>query len=111
MSPFPDASSGRVPISGNGGTEPVWAHSGRELFYRNGDNELVAVQVTEEPRFTPGRQDILFSMDRYQVADGSPLYDVSADDRRFVMLRIEDSDTQLILVRNFFEELRERAGN
>jgi len=27
------------------------------------------------------------------------------------MLRIEDSDTELILVRNFFEELRERAGN
>ncbi len=73
--------------------------------------ELVAVQFTEDPRFTPGRQDILFSMDRYQVADGSPLYDVSADDRRFVMLRIEDSDTDLILVRNFFEELRERAGN
>ena len=40
-----------------------------------------------------------------------PVTRLSADDQRFVMLRIEDSDTELILVRNFFEELRERVGN
>ena len=40
-----------------------------------------------------------------------PVIRLSADEQRFVMLRIEDSDTELILVRNFFEELRDRAGN
>ena len=32
--PFPDANAGRWQVSRNGGNEPVWAHNGRELFYR-----------------------------------------------------------------------------
>ncbi len=93
----------------------MWAHSGRELFYRNGANELVAVQVTGDSIFTPGQQDVLFSMADYLIGDGHPMYDVRPDDQRFVMLRIEDedleSDTELILVTNWFEELRQRMGN
>jgi hypothetical protein len=52
-------------VSADGGIEPLWAHSGRELFYRNGANELVAVQVTEDPTLALGQQDVLFSMDDY----------------------------------------------
>ncbi len=62
-----------------------------------------------------GQQDVLFSMADYLIGDGHPMYDVRPDDQRFVMLRIEDedveSDTELILVTNWFEELRERIGN
>ena len=114
VSPFPDAGSGQVPVSTDGGTEPLWAHSGRELFYRNGANELVAVQVTENPTFAAGQQDVLFSMTDYLFGLGyHPQYDVSPDDQRFVMLRIdgEVGGSELILVQNFFEELRERVGN
>ncbi len=42
------------------------------------------------------------------------MYDVSLDDQRFVMLRLGDEgadDTELILVENWAEELRERGGN
>jgi hypothetical protein len=41
------------------------------------------------------------------------MYDVSPDDQRFVMFQIEDvaSGTELILVDNWFEELRQRMGN
>jgi len=111
VSPFPDAGSALVPVSADGGTEPVWAHSGRELFYRNGNNELVAVQVTVEPTFLPGQQDVLFPMNDYLAGEGHPQYDVSDDDQRFVMLRIERGADELILVDNWFEELRERMGN
>ena len=41
--PFPDAGANLRQVSTNGGREPVWAHSGQELFYVNGANELVAV--------------------------------------------------------------------
>ena len=113
--PFPpDAGSGLVQVSTDGETGPVWAHSGRELFYRNGANELVAVQVTEGPTFVAGQQEVLFPMDGYLIASGHAMYDVSADDRRFVMLRIGDAGTaaaELILVTNFFEELRQRVPN
>ena len=39
--PFP-GSGARVPVSLGGGTEPAWAPSGRELFYRSGDSVFVA---------------------------------------------------------------------
>ena len=112
--PFPDVDVGRDLVSTSGGVEPMWAHSGRELFYRNGANELVAVQVTGDPTFVAGRQEVLFSMVDYLPGRWQPMYDVSPDDRRFVMLRIGDEETgasELILVENWAEELRGQAGN
>ena len=119
--PFPDAGASLQQVSADGGVEPVWAHSGRELFYRNGANEMVVVQVTDDPTLRVGQQDVLFSMADYLTSNGRPMYDVSPDDQRFVMLRIGgiadiadddvDSETELILVQNFFEELRQRMGN
>ena len=112
--PFPDVGSGLVQVSTDGGDDPVWAHSGRELFYRNGPNELVAVEVSGTPTFVVGQQAVLFSMADYLPSNGNPLYDVRPDDQSFVMLRIGDEQTavsELILVQNFFEELRQRMGN
>ena len=34
---FPDSAAGRRQVSVAGGGEPLWAHSGRELFYRSTD--------------------------------------------------------------------------
>ena len=115
MSPFPGGiSSGLVQVSSDGGSEPLWAHSGEELFYRNGLNELVAVDVSGDPSFSASQGVVLFSMDGCQPGSGHPQYDVSFDDQRFVMLRIEDDGSGtdgLILVQNFFEELLERVPN
>ena len=113
VSPFPDVGSARVPVSTDGGREVVWAHGGRELFYRNAANAMVAVQFREDPTFDPGRRDPLFSMAGYLGSTGHPGFDVSPDDQRFVMLRSAeaDSDTELILVENWAEELRGREGN
>jgi len=113
VSPFPDVGSGRQLVSPAGGVEPLWAHSGRELFYRNGANELVAVQVTAEQTFTIGQQDVLFSLANYLPGNGHPQYDVSPDDQRFVMFRLSDlaAVSELILVENWAEALRARAEN
>ncbi len=74
---------------------------------------MVAVEVTDDPTLRVGQQDVLFSMADYLTSNGRPMYDVSRDDRRFVMLRIEDlgSATELILVDNWAEELRQRMGS
>jgi len=110
--PFPDADTGQWPVSRSGGTEPVWANSGRELFYRNGANELVAVQVIPGSAFAWDRQDVLFSVSAYETGNGHPLYDVSPDDDRFVMLRsFDEGPWELILVQNFFEELKRLVSN
>ena len=52
-------------------------------------------------------------MIRELIACLHPQYDVSSDDRRFVMLRVGDpaADSELILVENWAEALGGRAGN
>ena len=113
--PFPDAGAYLRQVSTNGGREPVWAHSGRELFYVNGTSELVAVQVSTDPAFTLGQQEVLFSVAGYMRNPAYALYDVTPDDQRFVLLRIGDREnaaaSELILIENWAEELRQRMGN
>ena len=110
---FPDAGSGLVQVSIEGGVEPVWAHSGRELFYVNGAQELVAVQVTGDPTFAAGQQEVLFSGVNYVLTSGQASYDVSADDQRFVMLSIGNvgSSPEIIWIEHWAEELKERVPN
>ena len=72
VSPFPDADSGLVQISLDGGREPVWAHSGRELFYRNGANEMVAVQVVTDPTLATAAREVLFSLADYLIGVDRP---------------------------------------
>ena len=113
--PFPSVDA-KWPVSSNGGAEPVWAHSGRELFYKNGNNELISVEVVPGTTFAIGEQRALFSTNGYKVTPerrrGRRLYDVTADDERFVMIRLSGSGEagELIVVENFFEELKAKVG-
>jgi hypothetical protein len=108
--PFPDAADAKWPVSAGGGSEPVWARGGGELFYRNGQSEMVAVRVETEPTFSAGPASLLFSATEYLADVNHRQYDVSPDDQRFIMLRpVGDGGRELILVQNFFEELRARV--
>ena len=111
--PFPNAGDAKWAVSTSGGQEPVWSHSGRELFYRNGRGEMVAVQVETEPTFAPGQQEVLFPATQYRTGVNLPRYDVTPDDERFIMVRRAGVATlgELILVQNFFEELKARVPN
>ncbi len=51
--PFPNTNDGKWLVSTDGGEEPVWAHSGRELFYKGGGN-LMSVEVLPGPTFVTG---------------------------------------------------------
>ncbi len=106
--PFPNANDAMWQISTAGGVEPQWAHSGRELFYRNGRNEMVAVQIDPGPSFQTGGQQVLFSIDGFLTANNRHQYDVAPDDQRFVMLRTsgDANPTEIIVVENWFEELK-----
>ncbi len=75
----------------------------------------MAVQFTEDPTFATVREDVLFPMDGYLTASAHAMYDVSPDDRRFVMLRTGGNEGAAsggaYIVINWFEELRQRMGN
>ena len=97
----------KIPVSTEGGTEPVWSKSGREMFYRSGDR-LMAAPVKTGTAFTVGKPQKLF--DRQMAiqdnpGSGSLNYDVSADGR-FVMIDPTGKNNEVELVLNWFEELK-----
>jgi serine/threonine-protein kinase len=109
--PFPEVASARWQVSTTGGGEPVWANSGRELYYRNGRNELVAAAVRAGPGFSVGEQKALFSITPYLDLGFMQSYNVSPDDRRFLMVRegAPSQESELILTENWLQELKVRT--
>jgi serine/threonine-protein kinase len=109
--PFPETARAKRQVSLHGGTEPLWAHSGRELFYRNSTGDMVAVEITTQPTFAAGRQTVLFAGTAYAQDDTHRQYDVSPDDRRFLMIRERGGERgSLVLVDNWFQELIAKVG-
>ena len=116
--PFPDVESGKQQVSLEGGIAPRWAYSGRELFYLNpGSVELVAVSIETEPDFRVLSQEALFSVPEGTLLSPSVnFYDVAPGDERFLMGRAFQAGgaegsggPSLVLVQNFFEELKARV--
>ena len=118
--PFPNVELGRWQVSRDGGTRPLWAPDGSELFYLTSAGQLMSVRVQTEPSFTPGNAVLVFEGDYFGAASSQPFaptgrtYDISPDGQRFLMLIYlmlkrgasdETSTTELILVQNWFEEL------
>ena len=105
--PFPNVNDGKTQISSGGGVEPVWAHNGRELFFRNpATNEIaVATFSTTENSFDLGSVTPLFRMPGDIGRNYQRVYDVALDDQRFLTTR-PVAATSVILIQNFFEELK-----
>jgi len=106
--PFPNTSAAKWAISAGGGTEPLWSHRGSELFYRAASGDLVAVAINIQPRFSLGRSVALFPTAGFTSLRYAPQYAVAPDDRRFLMIRAGTPD-KLIVVENWFEELRTKS--
>ncbi len=114
MRPFPEVDGGRWPVSPDGGTQPLWARNGRELFYRNG-TALMAVPIRTDSGFAAGNPEVVFE-GQYALTPGGRAYDVSPNGERFLMLKLGSGDdspdaqqARFIVVQNWFEELRQRV--
>ncbi|HKT61076.1 MAG TPA: protein kinase, partial [Gemmatimonadales bacterium] len=109
--PFPDAATARWQVSASGGTNPLWSRDGRELFYMNGHGEMATVPIASGPTFGAGEPRVLFSVGNYTVGGNAGVYDISPDGKRFLMVRpvAGIGETELVVVQNWFEELRQRA--
>jgi hypothetical protein len=107
----------KVQVSSDGGTDPVWRRDGGELFYRSGDSMMV-VSVPPGAAFSAGRPQELWKgsyshgMSSSCGAPGltSSNYDVTADGRRFLMIRDDDIESEtsreIVLVQGWADELR-----
>jgi Tol biopolymer transport system component/tRNA A-37 threonylcarbamoyl transferase component Bud32 len=109
--PFPDAAAARWQVSRAGGIEPVWSHSGRELFYRNAAGDLVAATIAPGSSFRVASEQPLFSARAYMFDGVSHAYAVSPDDRSFLFVRIPPiTGSPLVAVLNWFEEVQAKVG-
>ncbi len=117
---FPNAaSSGQWQVSVSGGAEPLWGPEGREIYYRDPANLLMSVPIQTEPTFLAGRPEPLFELPRWDYGPvRRPSYDVSRDGQRFLTMKnpegrasdyYTDQETTLVVVNNWFEELRRLA--
>ena len=107
VKPFP-GNGARVPVSDNGGTEPLWGRSGRSLYYRGPNGEVVEVAVTTGASFSIGERKVVLTGD-YLTDSSHPDYDVSPDGR-FLMLERIGAESQPIVVHNWGRELREKTA-
>ncbi len=107
--PFPNTGAAKWPVTTAGGTEPLWSHSGKELFYRDVAGNLVAVEVHSNPTFSVGPSTILFPARAYLSFDRGAQYSVAPDDKRFMMIRRVPGGVpdEMIIVDNWFEELKQ----
>ncbi len=103
---YDDPGAGRTQVSVVGGAEPRWAHSGRELFFRGARAEMMVADVTLGAAFRAGPPRVLFPATRMASDYFHRSYDVGPDDRRFLMIRASEGQTELVLVVNWFEELK-----
>ena len=107
----------KIQISSEGGTDPLWTRKGDEIFYRNADKMMV-VAVSLAGGFQAGKPRLLWeghyshgmssSCGPPGVSSGN--YDITADGRRFLMVKDNDQDvfsTKLVVVVNWARELTE----
>jgi serine/threonine-protein kinase len=106
--PFPATAATRWKVSTRGGTEPLWSHNGKELFYRDATGNLVAVDVQSIPSFSFGSPRALFFAGAYFSSARLGQYAVAPDDQHFLMIRRVPGGVpdELIVVDNWFEELK-----
>ena len=112
--PFPNVGDGHWQVSMEGGSSPMWARNGTELFYLDGSTAMTAVPVqTAGDTFTVGNPKALFDARMY-TADGTRTYDVSPDGSRFILIKGSDTGAPrltpagIMVVLNWFEDLKGR---
>ncbi|MBI5771772.1 MAG: PD40 domain-containing protein [Verrucomicrobia bacterium] len=125
VSPFPGVTDDRVPVSKEGGAQPLWSRDGKELFYVGGSANLfpaplmaATVQV-DGGKFTVVAQKPVWSSNPpYFTTTVQRIfrnYDISPDGQRFIVLKdvkpvgAAGALDQIFVVQNWTEELKRRV--
>jgi hypothetical protein len=115
--PFPNVDSGKWQVSANGGQAPLWAHSGRELFYVDAERNMMVAPVPAAGPSQLGARVKLFTLGNAIYLGPQEYYtpfDISPDDRRFIMARQvtppDSVKSSFILVENWLDELKGKVG-
>ncbi len=114
LRPFPNAGGGRWQLSTDGGIEPIWSRNGRELYFRTTDGATVmAAGLADGPNAATSR--VLLRLpadDDFELNPRNRLIDVHPDGRFLMIQRagMTDVSGDLVVVLNWFDELKEKVG-
>jgi Tol biopolymer transport system component len=101
--------SGKWQISTGGGNYPVWARSGKQLFYRESGN-IVGVDVTTQPVFSASTPRVIVPANvTANLSSGLDNFDVSPDGQRFLVHQQSSEAGQTVqinFVLNWSQELQ-----
>jgi Tol biopolymer transport system component len=101
-----------VQVSREGGSEPVWAPDGRELFYRglsDGRIVLIAATLRPTPDLAVTSQRVLFPIPDIVGSGPHANYDISPDGRTFAMSR-QSPSRHIVVIQDLPELLRRLRG-
>jgi hypothetical protein len=115
--PFPGVDEGKWQVSVAGGQAPLWARSGRELFYVDARRSMMVVAVPPGATFAPGTPRKLFQLEPTdylgEVENYTP-FEITPDGRHFLMLRLRmlapGAEGRFLYVENWFTELKAAVG-
>ncbi|MFQ5706852.1 MAG: hypothetical protein ACE5HO_05345, partial [bacterium] len=102
LRPFPGPGAS-LRVSAEGGSMPRWRKDGKELFYLNGEEQLVAVQVDFQDKPSVSSSEIVMANPGFRLLDAHP------DGQSFLLQPEADtrSGSQLTILRNWVEMLEE----
>lgn len=108
---FPDVEGRRWQISAEGGSRPLWARSGNELFFQSTSSprRLMRVPILSDRGFRHGRPQPLFDLTTYETGATGRQFDISTDGNRFIMLQPLSGlsiSSSMVIVTHWFDELR-----
>jgi len=113
--PFPGP-GGKTQVSNDGGAEPMWSRDGKQLFYRRPHRRPTQVWVVglqTGSGFSAGKPRLLFEQAVYRGSNPIRSWDISLDGQKFLMVKLQERKsqpvTEMILVQNWFEELKRLA--
>ena len=97
---FPEG-TGKVQVTGNGGSSPLWSRDSRELYFVGPPGMLYAATISVGDRIQVGAPRPLFATNDVAVRAVSP------DGTRFLGLRVPRADplTEVVVVQNWTPEL------
>ena len=103
---FP-VSGGKYQISSGGGTRPIWAPDGKELYFIKND-KMMAVSVDTDPTLRWSAPRKLFDIPLAWDSTGYKSYDVGSKGDRFLIVAFGEGEPnlrQIHIVLNWFDEL------
>jgi serine/threonine-protein kinase len=101
---------GRIQVSVNGGSEPVWTRSGREIVYREDvgtTSRMISAAVLLSPEFVVLSRTALFDVADDVTSPDHANFDVTPNGERFVMIRASQR-SRLNLIQDWVAQFKQR---